>query len=218
MKKINYDINIYKFRELISKIFNCDNLSKIHEEKNFEKLINESINNTHTFQQSEYHQKFYKNFNLVKLTYENLLLDIIKPLYGGEKIIYQTIPTFRIHFPNGFSVGMFHKDKELRDYDWHKSIKEDNYYLPFTNTYDSNTIWYETEEDKGDYVPMNCNYGELVRWDGTNLKHGNKINITNDTRISMDFRVTSKSFFNDNDKKTKNDKTVFTLGGYYSEI
>ena len=159
-----------------------------------------------------------KNFNLIKPLYESLLSDIVKPLYNGEKIVYQSIPTFRLHFPNGLSVGMFHKDKDLRDYDWHQSIKEDNYYLPFTDTYDSNTIWYETEEDKGDYIPMNCNYGEFVQWDGTNLRHGNKVNITDDTRISMDFRVTTESQFYNNTNKTKNDKTVFSIGGYYSII
>jgi hypothetical protein len=218
MKKITYDITEYPFKEIISELFECSNLSKIHQEKNFEKLINESVNDTHKFQQSEYHQKFYQNFDLVKPIYENLLLNIIKPLYSGEKIIYQKIPTFRLHFPNGFSVGMFHKDKELRDYGWHELIKENNYYLPFVDAYDSNTIWYETEEDKGDFIPMNCNYGELIQWDGTNLKHGNKINITNDTRISMDFRITTESCFINNDKKTKNKKTNFTLGGYYNII
>lgn len=218
MRKINYEINKYQFKEIISKLLECNNLSKIHQEKNFEEFIKESINDTHKFQQSEYHQKYYQNFSLIKPIYEDLLLNIIKPLYNGEKIIYQSIPTFRLHFPNGLSVGMFHKDKDLRDYDWHESIKEDNYYLPFTKAYESNTIWYETEEDKGDYTPMNCEYGELVQWDGTNLKHGNKINTTDDTRISIDFRVTTETYFHNNSKKSKNAKTVFTIGGYYNII
>jgi ectoine hydroxylase-related dioxygenase (phytanoyl-CoA dioxygenase family) len=218
MKKITYDIAKYSFKEVISKLLECDILSKIHQEKNFEELIKESVDNTHKFQQSEYHQKYYQNFNLIKPIYEDLLLNIIKPLYNNEKIVYQAIPTFRLHFPNGLSVGMFHKDKDLRDYSWHESIKEDNYYLPFTDTYDSNTIWYETEEDKGDYTPMNCKYGELIQWDGTNLKHGNKINTTDDTRISIDFRVTTETYFHSNNKKSKNDKTSFTIGGYYNII
>lgn len=218
MNKYIYDINEYDFKSIISEILDCKNLSKIHKEKNFINLIKESINNTHKFQQSEYHQKYYNNFYLIKPIYEKFLKNIIKPIYLGENIVYQKIPTFRIHFPNGMSVGMFHKDKDLRDHKWHELIKEDNYYLPFTNTYDTNTIWYETEEDKQDYVPMECKYGEIVKWDGTNLSHGNKINITDDTRISIDFRVTSESFFKDNNNKTKNEKTSFSIGGYYEII
>lgn len=216
--KFKYDIKEYDFYGIISKILDCKNLSKIHEEKNFNDLIKESINNTHRFQQSEYHQKYYNNFELIKPIYEKLLKNIIKPHYYGENIIYQKIPTFRLHFPNGMSVGMYHKDKNLRDSNWHELIKEDNFYLPFTNAYGSNTIWYETEENKKDYIPMECKYGEIVKWDGTNLSHGNKINTTNDTRISVDFRVTTESLFKNNTNKTKNEKTSFTIGGYYGII
>jgi len=99
-----------------------------------------------------------------------------------------------------------------------KNYTDINFYLPFTDTYDTNTIWYETKENLGDYSPMCCNYGELVQWDGTNLSHGNKINITEDTRISIDFRITTESYFYNNTKKSKNTKTVFAVGGYYNII
>lgn len=218
MKIITYNTEEYPLKEVIIKLLECNNLSKIHQEKNFDELIKQSIDNTHKFQQSEYHQKYYSNFGVVETVYKSLLLDVIKPLYNNENIVYQNIPTFRLHFPNGLAVGMFHKDKDLRDYEWHESIKEDNYYLPFTDSYDSNTIWAESEEDKGDYSPMNCNYGEFIQWDGTNLSHGNKINMTNDTRISIDFRVTTESCFYNNNKRSKNGKTDFAIGGYYNII
>lgn len=216
--RIIYDTNTYKFAEVILELFECNDLSKIHLEKNFEELIKLSNSETHKFQQSEYHQIYYKNFHKIKPIYENLIRDIIKPIYNGEKIVYQTIPTFRLHFPGGFAVGMFHKDKDLRDKTWHELIEEDNYFLPFTDAYDTNTIWYETEENKEDFIPMNCKYGEVKKWDGTNLTHGNKNNTTPDTRISIDFRATSESKFKSNDSKSKNDKTTFDIGGYYSII
>lgn len=216
MKIINYDTNKYQFKEIISKIINTQDLTKLHEEKDFSELIKESINDTHKYQQSEYHQGYYKNFDTVGGLYQDFIKNVIKPLYGGENIVYQKIPTFRIHFPNGKSVGMYHKDKDLRDNDWHESIKEYNYFLPFTNCYDTNTIWFESEEDKGDYQPMVCNYGQVIQWDGTNLSHGNKVNITEDTRVSIDFRVTTESNFKNSENDTKNGKTVFTIGGYYN--
>jgi hypothetical protein len=218
MKKINYDSNVYQFKEIISRIFECTDLSKIHKKFEIDEISKKSIIDTHKFQQSEYHQIYYKNFSQIKPLYEKFILEVIKKEYDGQNLIYQSIPTFRLHFPNGLSVGMFHKDKDLRDEEWHKSIKEDNYYLPFTNSYDTNTIWYETEEDKGDFVPMECNYGQVVKWDGTNLTHGNKINTTEDTRISIDFRVATEENFKNSIKKSKNEKTFFVLGGYYSKL
>ena len=32
MRKINYEINKYQFKEIISKLLECNNLSKIHQE------------------------------------------------------------------------------------------------------------------------------------------------------------------------------------------
>lgn len=218
MKKINYDSNVYQFKEIISRIFECADLSKIHKKFEIDEISKKSIIDTHKFQQSEYHQIYYKNFSQIKPLYEKFILEVIKKEYDGQNLIYQSIPTFRLHFPNGLSVGMFHKDKDLRDEEWHESIKEDNYYLPFTNSYGTNTIWYETQEDKGDFVPMECNYGQVVKWDGTNLTHGNKINTTEDTRISIDFRVATEENFKNSIKKSKNEKTFFVLGGYYSKL
>lgn len=216
MIKIKYNTEIYNFREIISKLFDYDDLSKLHNKTDFTELITQSVKDTHKFQQSKYHQIYYNNFELMEPVYLEFLKNVVKPIYNGEKIVYQKKPTFRIHFPNGMSVGMFHKDKDLRDYSWHELIKEDNFYLPITNSYGTNTIWAETEEDKNDFQPMVCDYGEIIKWDGTNLKHGNKINTTNDTRISIDFRVTTESKFKNSENNTKNGKTNFTIGGYYN--
>ena len=65
--------------------------------------------------------------------------------------------------------------------------------MPLTNAYDTNTMWVESEEDKGDYTPVNSTYGDLIQFDGANLSHGNKKNITNQTRVSIDFRLQMES-------------------------
>jgi hypothetical protein len=59
-------------------------------------------------------------------------------------------------FPGNIAVGEYHKDKWYRDAKWHSEVSELNYYLPFTNTYGTNTIWVESEEDKGDFTPIDC--------------------------------------------------------------
>ena len=134
-----------------------------------------------------------------------------------EEIVYQKIPTFRLHFPGNIAVGEYHKDKWYRDSEWHEEVCEMNFYLPFTNAYGSNTIWVESKEDKGDYKAMDVNYGECVQWDGVNLTHGNKENISNSTRISVDFRVIPFSKYKPSNHGSINTKTKFEIGGYYEK-
>ena len=93
-----------------------------------------------------------------------------------------------------------------------------NYYLPFTDTNERNTIWVESEEDKGDFAPMMLEHGECMEWDGSNLMHGNKINDSDQTRVSVDFRVMPRSVYVDSDHLTINTKTPFAIGGYYEVI
>jgi ectoine hydroxylase-related dioxygenase (phytanoyl-CoA dioxygenase family) len=94
-------------------------------------------------------------------------------------------------------------------------VQEDNFFLPFTDAFDTNTIWVESEEDRGDFTPMNCNYGEIIQWDGSNLTHGNKINTTGKARVSIDFRVMKYSNYKPSEYGSINTKTKFQIGGYY---
>jgi ectoine hydroxylase-related dioxygenase (phytanoyl-CoA dioxygenase family) len=149
--------------------------------------------------------------------YDEFILNVVKPLYN-EQIVYQAIPTFRVAYPNNIAVGEFHKDKHYRNGEWAAMVKEDNFFLPFTDAYDTNTIWVESEEDKGDYDPMNCNYGEIIQWDGCNLSHGNKINITGKARVSVDFRVIKYSNYVPSEYESINTKIKFQIGGYYKTI
>ena len=149
--------------------------------------------------------------------YVKFLTDVIKPRYG-EEIVYQKIPTFRVHLPGNVSVGEFHKDKYYRDVKWAEKVKETNYYLPLTTAYGTNTIWAESEEDLGDYKPFDSKYGECIEWNASNLSHGNKDNITSNTRVSFDFRVIPKSRYVESNHLTINTKIPFGIGGYYEVL
>jgi ectoine hydroxylase-related dioxygenase (phytanoyl-CoA dioxygenase family) len=149
--------------------------------------------------------------------YNEFILNVVKPLYN-EQIVYQSIPTFRVAYPNNIAVGEYHKDKWYRDADWAVEVGEDNFFLPFTDAFDTNTIWAESQEDKGDYSPMNCNYGEVIQWDGSNLTHGNKINTTGKARVSVDFRVMKYTNYKPSEQGSINTKTKFQIGGYYKTI
>jgi len=208
MNKINYNIQQFPFAGKVQQLFDIEDLVSINDI--VEVFIREKDQST------TYHKKYYEWARTEEFTklYEQFILEIVRPLYN-EDIVYQAIPTFRIAYPNNIAVGEFHKDKFYRDINWAIDVDEDNFYLPFTDAFDTNTIWVESEEDKGDFTPMNCKYGELIQWDGSNLTHGNKINKTGKTRISVDFRVMKYSNYKPSEHGSINTKSKFQIGEYY---
>ena len=208
MKKINYNVNDFSFKQKLEKIFDVKELSKLND--NIEIFTREKDQSTN------WHKLFYnwaRTDDFIGL-YEKFILEVIKPLYN-EQIVYQAIPTFRVAYPNNIAVGEFHKDKHYRNGEWASKVKEDNFYLPFTDAFNTNTIWVESEEDKGDFTPINCNYGECIQWDGCNLTHGNKINDTGKARVSVDFRVIRYSNYIPSEYSSINTKVKFQIGDYY---
>jgi len=208
MKKIKYNTNLFPFKSKIENLFKIKELTELNE--------NVEVFSRERDQSTQYHKKFYewaRTSEFIEM-YDQFILEIIKPMYD-EQIVYQTIPTFRIAYPNNIAVGEYHKDKHYRNGEWATKVAEDNFFLPFTDAFDTNTIWVESEEDKGDFAPMNCNYGECIQWDGCNLTHGNKINLTNKTRVSVDFRVIKYSKYTPSEVESINTKIKFQIGGYY---
>ena len=137
MRCTTYDTKEYPFRNIINNWLNTKDLSKLHEIKQYEHFDRKHDQST------QWHEMFYtmiridKTFNRV---YVNFLTDIIKPRFN-EEIVYQKIPTFRVHLPGNVSVGEFHKDKDYRNKEWAEKVKEMNYYVPLTKAYGTNTIW-----------------------------------------------------------------------------
>ena len=210
MKKIVYSTKEYDFASLVKDWFNVNDLTDLHKFSDYEKIFSREKD-----QSSKWHKIFYdkiRNDSLFLDTYEKFLTNVIKPIYKG-KIVYQKIPTFRVHLSGNIAVGEYHKDKSYRKGGWSDLVKEMNYYLPFTNTNDENTIWVESKEDKSDFSPMNLKYGECMQWDGMNLTHGNKINRSKDTRVSVDFRIIDENNYVPSQYGSINTKTPLSIGG-----
>ncbi len=220
MDRITYDIENYLFRDIVSQwFFNRGilpyfGLPSLHSERDYELFDREHDQST------IWHKCFYEMIREDKSfddSYTDFLHDIIKPRFG-EEIVYQKIPTFRVHLPNNVSVGEFHKDKHYRDEKWAEKVEELNYFVPLTKAYGTNTIWAETEEDLGDYQEMKAEYGDCIEWSASKLTHGNKQNITSITRVSFDFRVIPKSRYIESEHLTINTKIPFGIGGYYEVL
>lgn len=205
---INYDLRTWKFREVISRTLSVDNLEKIHEH-----IMYDKFDRVHD-QSTIWHKKYYDGNKDFLNMYVDFVKKEIKKIFPEERyLVYQKIPTFRVHLKNNVSVGEFHRD---RDYNHGRS--EINFHLPFTNTNENNSIWIESQEDLEDYKPYILKYGQMLMFDGANLKHGNKINTSDDTRISVDFRIVPFSKYVESDQGSINTHVKFNIGGYFEKI
>lgn len=216
MKTLNYDTSEFSFAKYVQTALEVEDLANIHRASDFSYNTKFERSND---QSTHYHKLFY---NLARTSefqelYKNFLGSVIKPRYTG-KIVYQKVPTFRLQFPNNIAVGEFHKDRDYRNGEWASKVKELNYFLPLTRATNTNSIWVESAENLADYAPMEVEYGQVVEWDGCNLRHGNKENIEGFTRISMDFRVIDKNNYIPSNHSSINTQTVFAIGGYYDEM
>ena len=203
MTKFTYDIKKYPFLDILSLVFGTKNLHLLHEGYQIEILKRQNDQNT------PFHKTYYDNFQLIKSVYTEFIREQIMPIFG-EPIVYQKIPTFRIQMPDNVGVGECHKDKQYMH-----NKEEINFFLPFTDAFDTNTIWAESEEDKGDYTPIEGKYGEFVMWEGIRLTHGNKLNQTKQSRVSVDFRVIPYSRWIPMEGNAINTGIKFDIGGYY---
>ena len=220
MNKITYGKDTYQFLDVVEswfwneRILPTSGLSGLHFEKTYD--LFERQNDQSTI----WHECFYKKIredSSFDDIYTKFLINVIKPRFN-EEIVYQKIPTLRVHLPGNISVGEFHKDKHYRDEKWAEKVQELNYFMPLTKAYGTNTIWAETEEDLGDFQEIRADYGECVEWSATKLTHGNKQNITRNTRVSFDFRVIPKSRYIESNHLTINTKIPFGIGGYYGVL
>ena len=174
LNKLTYSTDDYDFRSNICDYLNLSQLDNIFVDQKITKENNQS---------TEYHKRFYNsldNDNRLKSLYDDFISNVIKNLFD-EEIIYQVTPTFRLQAIDNVSVFAFHKDTE-----YGHSDKTINFFLPITKCYDTNALWVESGSS---FEPMECDYGDLITFDAVNLLHGNKVNKTGKSRISLDFRV-----------------------------
>lgn len=208
--KIEYDTELYPFRKIVSEILEVSEpenilLEDLHKVVHYDVLVRERDQST--IWHKRYYNKFKEKFSPIYLS----LISELKDRFKYEQIIYQSIPTFRVQLAGGnLGVGEWHKDKT-----YNHGVSEVNFWMPFVNTNSYNTIWLESKEDKQDYRPYTVKYGEILVFDGANLMHGNKPNESNDTRVSVDFRLVDPNRFVPNKNGSINMKTKFVVGEYF---
>lgn len=204
MNLIRYDTGKFPFRDIVCTHFGVRELESIREDR--------EVLSRDKDQSTAWHRKFYAIGDDYFDCYHAFLKDIIRPLYN-RPFVYQKIPTFRVHLQNNVAVGAFHRDR-----DYNHGCNEVNYWLPFTDAWGTNTIWIESEEGKQDFRPHPVKYGEVLEFDGANLEHGNQVNTTGRTRVSVDFRIVPLASFVPSGFRSINTATPFTIGGYFEVL
>jgi ectoine hydroxylase-related dioxygenase (phytanoyl-CoA dioxygenase family) len=205
--KLQYDTKKFQFKEIIESILGVDNLYGLHKLKEYGVFSREKDQST------DWHKLYYSKFNeLFYPTYVELIKELAKS-FDYKTIIYQKIPTFRTHLVNNLAVGEWHRDRT-----YNHGSSEVNFWMPFTDTNEFNTIWMESKEGLEDFMPYTVKYGEILVFDGANLMHGNKTNSSSSTRVSVDFRLVDQEKFVPNQAGSINTNVSFDLGGYFEKI
>ena len=110
MNKFTYNKEKYNFRKIVEKILKIENLETIHLEAecpNYDLFPREEDQGT------IYHKRFYSDNEQFLNLYDLFIKEYVRPRFD-EAVVYQKIPTFRVHFPNNIAVGEWHKDKKYK--------------------------------------------------------------------------------------------------------
>jgi hypothetical protein len=201
-KIFKYDVNTYNFPKIIRDYLEVEELSEVKAEAR--EPSSENKNSLYkNMEQTILHKRLYEKLNSEEgekfnQTFHQFIKDVVRPQYD-EGIYYQSKPSHRILYSNAEGVSRFHRD---RDYGHNQA--EINYFLPLTKTYDTNSLWIESQEGKEDYKAMELEPGQFLRFNGVNLKHGAKNNLTGKSRVSFDFRIIPESRMPEEIKDTSN--------------
>lgn len=209
----NYDNNKYDFRECIAECFNI-NINKLDEIHNLGYKYNvfeEFGPDTQTW----YHQTFYKYLKSesgikMKNIYNNLIKEVILPYLGLKEALVQQFPSFRIQLPNNVAVAKAHTDSSLGH-----PYGEINFTYSITDMFDTNTIYIEKTTGKKDFIPMEINANNNISFNANQNVHFNKLNKTNKTRMSMDYRILPLNYIPKQETYSHSTKTKFVDGDYY---
>jgi len=164
-------------------------------------------------QSTPWHHLFYERWPTVAEEFAAFVGAVIRPLYPGP-IVYQKVPTFRVHMPGNVSVGEWHRDS-----DYAHDVHEENFWLPVTDAPVGRTVAVEFVQGSGVFNEVPVDYGQVLWFDGANLLHGCHVNHTLATRVSFDFRVVPEAEFVDQPTATTiNAGMAMTIGGYFARM
>ena len=165
-----------------------------------------------------------------KKIYHAFIRKNVLPLFPKETtLVIQKTPNIRFSFPNSAAIGKRKEpnaqesESEIEkiglhcDSDFGHHFTEMNFILPITPMYDSNSVYYEHVDDEQFQMYKNLKMlnptSEFFQGYLNKLRHYNKINQTEHTRISFDVRIIPYSEYIEYLDTFHG--TKFELGKYY---
>lgn len=205
-KTFNYDINEYPFRVELEKLFGIE-LNELHnwlgEFNKFERKND---------QQTIVHRVFYSNYkDKIESIYINFVRNVLSQIIDFP-FAYQKIPTFRIGLPGNRFVGEYHNDTKYNHPDF-----ELNFNLGLSNYVKPCCLMSEKLPNTNKFFPLECPHGEIFSFNHIDCLHGSDINTTDQTMVSMDFRLAMIPFYKEVENKSVNMNSSFTIGSYFSD-
>ena len=198
-RKLEYDTERYPFCQVVSEILGRSDLDRLTPVDEIWKVGKD--------QASEYHAAFYSHLEDFLPLYRDFVRHVLfVERQQSRHILFQRVPTFRVHLPGNVAVGEQHRDGDYGHVDG-----EINYWVPVTDAWGTNTIWIGDE-------PQSVNYGEALIFDGVNLLHGNKLNDTGHSRVSFDFRLLPKRLYKPRTERSVSAGVRFIVGEYWDVL
>jgi hypothetical protein len=204
--RLPYDAKTYPFPTLVGQHLGIGDLSQLHTAFYVPVLSEE------TEQHTDLHVKLYNiGVSFTELYREFVRLWVI-PLIG-EDVAFQTTPNLRFQTPGSMAVNSWHTDKKHGH-----GLEEINFWVPLTTVTEHNCVWIEST-DGADEIPMPGEVGEVLIFDGPGRRHGNKVNTSDRTRVSFEFRVIPMSHYRDRpDTKSTVMGKRFVIGDYFDSF
>jgi len=219
---LSYDTSKHKFLEYFKKLYNTDELNKLH-------LLSTEYNKDNISDiETILHKTFYNDIKTnitFKSLYCHLIKDIYTSLFPNEMVlIYQSFPSVRFQFINNVTIPLHCDSDNIGNH----PVGEKNFLLPITEMVRSKRLFIESKPNMGDFQGIDLDYGDLFYFNGNKCIHHNEKNIENTIRISLDFRVIlyndymkyiiSNSITSTNPRDPDNNGRMpikFIIGGYY---
>ena len=217
LQNISFDKEKYNLVYILEKLFN-HKLSKLHElvdEYKWDGKDNLGMD-THTILHKKFYKRIDEGWDNLKDTYEKFAKEILLPYLGLNEALLQVHPNIRLQFPKNKAITVPHFDSDDLH---HHPYGEINFIYALTDMFDTNTIWVEKNCRRQDYVPIEQKEGECMSFGGNTYTHFNKLNKTDVTRVSFDFRILPLNYYDPENKLISvTKKSHYIEGGYYKRI
>ena len=177
-----FDTEQHPLRDSLLKCVNLDidsNLARLH----FDATAKDSLMRALT-----------GNFREFQQVFDNFVLSVCAPrmascLVDCNRIYYQGFPCIRVIQPGDYSIGP-HADVT---YGHHPcSI---NFYVPLTQIGGTSSLYIESRRGSEDWHPIEGDYGFVKQFAGATCLHWTPENMTDYTRVSLDFRLIAGSMY-----------------------